>query len=319
MKHFLIKTSKFIIILIVVLFGVQYLVDSFLKSELVCDTTWSRVFKGTIDSDIAIIGNSRAQYHYNSKIISKSTGLSCYNLGLSGTPINIFDIRWQAYINRNRLPSTLIIDVDYNFLGTARGLFESDQYVPYVHENEYKKVAESIEKDFYLDYYLPCYKYKGHTIPILSKFRDVFNKNCDAFLNGYIVNNSNWDNQEWAIFENNRLQEVVDSKIFHDLYANGFNKLTSILEYSKQHNIKVLLVWSPQYIEVQKFKLNQRTYVDEFIKKIAAEYNVDYLNFSNNNLVFDTSNFYNHSHLNYKGASEFSKQIAKHLNHKATL
>ena len=104
-----------------------------------------------------------------------------------------------------------------------------------------------------------------------------------------------------------------DSVSFHDLYEDGFSKLSSILDFSKEKNIKVVLVWSPQYTEVQKFKENQRRYVDSLITDVANKYKLDYLNFSTNDLVNDKSNFYNHSHLNYKGASEFSLQIASYI------
>lgn len=299
-----------------VLYGIQYCIDSFLKSSLVCDPTWSKVFKGEIKTDIAVIGNSRAQFHYNPKIISEITGVSCYNLGLSGTPINIFDIRWKAFVNRNKLPSLLIIDVDYNFLGSAKGVYEKYQYIPYINTNEYTKIVKPIDENLFLEQYVPCFKYKGQTVPIISKISSAFSQNCDNFINGFNINNTIWDDNEWAIFKKKRLHEAVDSKKFHGLYADGFSKLSSILDFSKKNNIKVILVWSPQYIEVQKFKENQRRFVDSLINTLATKYKLDYINFSTSKLVYDKSNFYNHSHLNYTGASEFSKQIANYIKNK---
>lgn len=313
MKYFLIKVFKFSIIIIVFLYGIQFSVDSFLKSSLVCDPTWSKVFKGEIKSDIVIIGNSRAQFQYNPKIITEITGLACYNLGLSGTPINIFDIRWKAFVNRNKLPAILIIDVDYNFLGSATGIYEKHQYIPYVNEREYEIVASKIDNDLVLDQFVPCFKFRGLATAITAKFSSAFSQNCDNFINGYSINNNSWNDIDWFLFEKHRLHEIADSKKFHDLYEDGFSKLSSILDFSKEKNIKVVLVWSPQYTEVQKFKENQRRYVDSLITDVANKYKLDYLNFSTNDLVNDKSNFYNHSHLNYKGASEFSVQIASYI------
>lgn len=299
-----------------VFYIVQFCIDTILKSELICDTTWSEVFKGTLNKDIVIIGNSRAKFHYNPNVITEKTNLSCYNLGLSGTPINVFDIRWKSFVNRNTLPKSVIIDVDYNFLGTANGLFEKFQYLPYVNEAEYAQVTKTLDKDLIFDQYIPCFKYQGQVEPLIAKFKTMFDKDCLGYINGYRVNTSVWDENEWLQFKNKRFSEVSDPEGFDGLYKEGVKKLNGILQFCQQKDIKVTLIWSPQYIEMQKFKVNQRQYVDRLINTLAIKYKIDYLNFSNNAIVYDKANFYNHSHLNYKGALEFSKQVGDYLKNK---
>ncbi|WP_157614173.1 hypothetical protein, partial [Pseudotamlana agarivorans] len=116
--------------------------DYFLSKENVCNNnTWHKIFKGKLNTDIAIIGTSRAEVHYNTKIINNLTGLRTYNLGLSGTPYPIFKIRWRSYINRNKSPKILIIDIDALSLHNSNNLYDKFQYLPYFYSPEYQSVA----------------------------------------------------------------------------------------------------------------------------------------------------------------------------------
>ena len=54
------------------------------KSGLFYTTSYS-INKST--ADILIFGNSRANHHYNPKIIEEETGLTCYNTGRDGQSI----------------------------------------------------------------------------------------------------------------------------------------------------------------------------------------------------------------------------------------
>ncbi len=291
--------------------SLQFCLDSLLSSPRLCDNTWSTIFSGNLDTDIAILGNSRAEVHYNPNIITKITDLKSYNLGLSGTPLNILNIRWTSYINRNKKPKVLILDVDYNVLGTADGVYEKFQYLPYIKETEYSSVAKNIDESLTLDCYVPLYKYRGFGMEIYRQIKSMYLNNCNAIENGFKVNNNLWNNNEWNNFKANRVNEIEDTKTFIPLYENGITELKEILDYCSKNNILVFMIWSPQYYEVHNFKKNQRKYVDSLLMRVAKQYKIDYLNFSNDSLVYDKSNFYNHSHLNAKGSEAFSKKVGK--------
>ena len=312
MNTFIKNILKFIAIIVVVFFTIHLSLDYVLKNNKRCDNTWSKVFKGSIVTDIAIIGNSRAEAHYNTNIISDIIGLKCYNLGLSGTPINIYNIRWHAYINRNKLPKILILDVDYNFLGTANGLYEAFQYVPYVNELEYTRVVKQFDDDILFDQYIPLYKFRGNFNHLNHAFKSVFSKNCHI-INGFKINSSPWHHNEWENFKTNRLHEVASKETFIENYEAGFNQLKDILNFCNNNQIKVYMFWSPQYKEVQKFKENQRVYVDSSLVVLANTYKVNYINYSRNNICDNKLNFYNHSHLNFIGANKFSKMVANYI------
>jgi hypothetical protein len=313
LNKFIKKILWFFLIVIFVVCSLHISLDLVLKSEKSCNSTWTNLFIGNISTDIVIIGNSRAEAHYNPDVISKITGLECYNLGLSGTPINTYNIRWNTYINRNKLPKIAIIDVDYNFLGTTNGLYEKFQYLPYVNEVEYQNAVKEFDNDVFLDQYCPLYKYRGNFNPLIASIKSFFFNDCKTIINGFKVNRSDWDEDEWNTFKSKRINEVVDEKTFFKNYEKGFNQLDDLLKFCKQNKIEAYMFWSPQYKEVQKFKESQRIYVDSLLRVIANNYNFEYINYSNDKIVYNKSNFYNHSHLNFKGANTFSKSIGNYI------
>ncbi|WP_372757963.1 hypothetical protein [Mariniflexile sp.] len=289
-------------------FVIQFGLDRLLDNRFACNNIWYKIYHASLNTDIAILGNSRAQAHYNPEVITGATHLDSYNLGVSGTTLNILKIRWQSYINRNKLPKILIIDVDYNLLGTANTFFEKLQYLPYVNEEEYTNVAKQLDKNYLLEKYVPLYKYRGFEMGVYSQIKSLVKADCSNYINGFIINENKWDEQDWDTFETKRLNETVDAKYFNTMYENGVEELRTILKFFNKNNIQVHLIWSPQYYKVHAFKINQRQYVDSLLTKIAKDYKVNYVNFSNDSLVYSKANFYNHSHLNKHGADLFSKK-----------
>ena len=271
------------------------------------------MFEGQIDTDIAIIGNSRADSHYNSEVIYQNTNLRTFNLGESGSPINLVSAKWEAYLNRNPKPKLLIIDVDYNFLGTAKNLYTKWQYLPFYNQPEIKKLRKTLKANYYLDTYLPMFKYRAYQLKYLKELLAGTVKNCDGFRNGFVINKSSWKENDWKNF-NMRISKEKTHYIFSNVYDEGILNLKKIISNCSKENIEVCFVWSPQYKEVHSYNSYSRKKIDSVIKSISKENNIRYFNFDKDSLVFSKDNFYNHSHLNYNGANKFSKQIADSIN-----
>jgi hypothetical protein len=68
--------------------------DFYLKKDNSCNNnTWHKIYNGKLNSEIIILGTSRAESHYDTEVIRKITGLKTYNLGLSGTHYDLLKIR----------------------------------------------------------------------------------------------------------------------------------------------------------------------------------------------------------------------------------
>jgi hypothetical protein len=88
--------------------------------------------------------------------------------------------------------------------------------------------------------------------------------------------------------------------------------LKEIIALARFNNIKMILVYTPEYYENYALILNRKEIFDEY-RKIAKDYHVEFWDYSDTPLTHSTEYFYNSQHLNYKGATEFSKMFAAKL------
>ena len=315
MRKFIYKILKTVTLVYLILFVLQFAIDTLLGQENACNNnTWHKIFNGTLESDIVILGNSRAEAHYDTEIIANITNKKTYNLGQSGTPINILNIRWQSYINRNKLPEVLILDLDYTVLGTTNTIFEKFQYLPYIYKEEYINSASKIDTDNLLERYLPLYKYRGYETEIYKNIKGLSNTElCSNSVNGYIEHDKQWDNAAWESFKTKMKKDKENNNKNFEMYAEGITHLKAIIAFCKTNNIKVYFVWSPQYYEAYSYRLEYRKYLDSVLNKLSLKNNITYLNLSKDTLSFDKNNFYDKSHLNSKGARLFSEKVAEAL------
>ncbi|MDO5981673.1 hypothetical protein [Flavivirga spongiicola] len=287
--------------------------DIVLDNDAICDNVWHKIFNGKINSDIIIIGNSKAEAHYNPKIIENFTKHTAYNLGISGTPLNILKIRWQSYINNNKLPKLLIIDVDNNILGTSNSLFEKFQYLPYTSKKEYQDIVKYLDEDYYYEKIIPMYKYRGYEMQVFNKLKSIGDTNdCGHIYKGFKPHDKSWDKNNWALFSKRLLDK--DKVDFQSIYKKGIDELNEIIFFCKKNKIQICFIRSPQYYKVNDYKKERSIYVDNILSEIALKNNLEYLNFSKDSLTLDEANFYDKSHLNIEGANKFSNNIAIYIN-----
>ena len=314
MKNFLIKTIKKAIIIYIILFSIQFLIDELLDTENICgNNTWYQVFNNKIDADLIILGNSRAEVHYNPQIISNITKLKTYNLGVSGTPINILKIRWDSYINRNPKPKVLVLDLDLNVLGHSNDLFGKFQYLPYLNTSEYISVAKKIDKDFYYERFIPLYKYRGYETAVLKKIKSICDSSdCNNVKDGYVENDIKWIDKDWKNFKSKMLNSNQKKiKLNPEIYDEGLKILNEIIEQCKKEKIKIYFVWSPVYYESSSYLPSNKKYLDSLLNNIAQKEDIRYFNLISDSIAYSKSNFYNQSHLNKNGATLFSNKIAE--------
>ncbi|GLB52641.1 hypothetical protein NBRC110019_16810 [Neptunitalea chrysea] len=137
-------------------------IDFAIRENNVCDdNVWYEVFEGAINSEVVVFVNSRAVAHYDPCIIEDVSGFSCYNIGLSGTPLNLLKIRWDAYVNHNLPPKLLILDVDAIILGSGNKLFNKFEYLPYLNMPEYENVIGDIDSEFIYENTSLCINIEG--------------------------------------------------------------------------------------------------------------------------------------------------------------
>lgn len=313
MKRFCIKILKITILVYSILYALQFLIDYSLAKENICNNNiWYKIFNNKLETDIVVLGNSRAEAHYDPAIISSETKLKTYNLGLSGSPINILLIRWNSYLNRNTKPKIIILDLDNILIGTSNKLYQKFQYLPYYNKPEFRNIAKEFDKEYYFEKFIPIYKYRGYEMDIYNQVKSLYDdSNCEGSVNGYTEFDLEWIEKDWIAFEKKMNTSLENPNDNFNKYENGIKLLNGFLYRCKQNDIKVFLIWSPFYHESHSYKFREKNYLDSIFKNISKNYEYKYLNFSKDSIAFNKRYFYNHAHLNKKGATIFSKKIGQ--------
>ena len=90
------------------------------------------------------------------------------------------------------------------------------------------------------------------------------------------------------------------------------NRFNSFLTDCETNNIQVIFVYTPAYIEGQKFVTNRNEIISLF-QEIAIKHNILFLNYSDNSISKQKKYFYNALHLNKTGAELFTNELIKDL------
>ena len=293
--------------------GISYLLSQ-AKEEPGNFEVWSDVYKenSNANSDIAIHGSSRSWVHINPKIISDSLHLTSYNFGMDGHNLWLQYLRHLELLKNHKKPKIIIFSVDAFTLQKRPDLYQSNQYLPYMLWNEnIIKYTSSYVGYTATDYYIPLMRYAGQTEAVKSALKVLINRGqqTNYRTNGYRGIDEQWSSDFDKAKENLKYYEIkVD--------PNSAKLFENFIKQCKVKNIELIFVYTPEYIEGQKFVKNRKNIIDIY-QNLSEKYRVPFYNYSNDSICLDKSYFYNASHLNKKGSELFSKKFAHDLKSRA--
>lgn len=258
------------------------------------------------EADIMILGDSRAQHHYDTRILSDSVHLSCYNAGIDGSsiflPYSIIKIALKRYT-----PKIIIIEFGPSSLN----------YIA----QDYEKLS------ILLPYYKICPELKSLVLkkspweriklissiyPFNSLILNIlrFNTSLDAKrkweINGYIPIKDRQMNK--AMIK----PETVTSDL-PQIDPNKITVLQEIIKICKSRKIELYFINSPIFRSkpAPMLKISELTKQEiDTLKKMKANY-IDYSD--EPHFIGQMQFFADPIHLNEKGATLYSKLIGELL------
>lgn len=311
MRKFLLNILIFIIPIL--LSG--YFIDCFISHHLKKSNShaqkeypnWNAIMDGKLDAEIVVYGSSRAWVHFDPTIMEDSLHQSVYNLGMDGHTFNLQYLRHVLALKYNPKPKLIIQSVDIGTLNQGN-LYNSDQFLPYMLWNKlFYDYMSKYEGFSYFDYKIPLIRYYGKldALKITLKMIVSPKSNLIARVKGYEGQNKLWNNdfdKAKKTIKKYKVELDIPTLILFDNY----------LKECKEQHINVILVYSPYYIEGQKFIENQNQMINIY-KALAKKYAFTFLDFTNDDICFDKKYFYNSSHMNIKGAELFTKKLCKQI------
>ena len=273
-----------------------------------CIGTVNKIIYHETDTDIAIFGSSVALVHFNPKIIENYTNLTSYNYGLDGTTALQYSGLVNEYLTYSKSK--------YIIIASTIGEFKkrSEYYALYrflAHSNNpniYFSLAQINPSAAFRLRYLPFYEFtRADTRTLKIALEGLRNKpypsDETSSYNGYSPRETKWES-DFPDQRNTNLsffQEEIDSTVVSN-FKNMINNITNA-------NKKVILVFTPIYLNGQESVENIEE-IKSIYRNLADNNNVIFYDFTSSKICKNKDLFYNNTHLNAIGASEFSKEFA---------
>ncbi|MBL0144590.1 MAG: hypothetical protein IPP48_01315 [Chitinophagaceae bacterium] len=275
--------------------------NSFAQKEY---PTWNAIIDGKVNSSILIYGSSRAWVNINPTMIGDSLHQTVYNIGIDGHNFWLQKLRDTLLLKNNVKPKLIIQSLDMFTLQKREDLYNSNQFLPYMlYSNEIKNATNSYKGFSVVDYEIPLIRYYGNYEAMATACNMALNPNNNPVerIRGYQGQDISWN----ADFDRAKLT----MKNYHvKLDTNTVTLFEQYLKKSNENNIAIIFVYSPEYVEGQKFVDNREEIINIYTQ-LGKKYNIPFYDFSRDSISFKKDLFYNASHLNKTGAEVFTKKL----------
>ncbi|MGI8542088.1 MAG: hypothetical protein ACR2MD_01250 [Aridibacter sp.] len=268
---------------------------------------WTDLFQGKINADIIISGSSRAWWHYSPKVFEEDTKCSAYNLGMNGSTFYLQYYRYLTYLKYNKKPKVIIQNLDDFSLQKYEYIANQEQFLPYVDEETIINPVLTYKTLNKFELKIPFFRYIGEYKVIrvgLLEFFNIKHFTTDNYK-GFEGQKTTWNDEEIG-----RLKKFEKTKI--DLDSESVELFKLFLRETKRSEIKLVLVYSPFYIEGQSVYSNHNEMLSLY-RKLAEENGILFLDYSKHPISYRKELYHNAMHLNETGAELFSKDVAMKL------
>jgi hypothetical protein len=256
-------------------------------------------------ADLVVLGNSRAQHHYNPRIISKKTGFSSVNAGLNGG-YGVYLPTFQVdEISNNYKPKAIIVEIDPNALGFWKGNFDRlTVLLPFIDRYpnaiDYILLRDNYQK---VKLYSKSYRYNSliYNELMYSLFANKFNH-----VKSFIPISKKLSSKD-SIASVNKIRNMSSPT----MDINMELILKKLINIAKYKNIKLIFVNSPIYNNT----LNDNySIAGKKAIQIMNDNKISFWDYSNDTSFFNKYYlFSDRLHLNNKGAELYSNIIAERL------
>ncbi len=255
--------------------------------------------------DCLIIGSSRAESHFNTRIIDSIIGLNSFNAGLEGATMPFILGSLEAYLEHSDAPKYVILNLDiHSFSDNNDTIHRFPRYFPYLGN---KKLYECLSER---DHRFPWFK----NIPFYSLpyFSDRY---LDASARGYLSKPNEFDRSVYKGYAPvpAKMQQDVDTikyKPFSskppEIVKKSLDRIFYICETKKS---KLILVISPLYYKETQSIVNKDEIMD-WLNKGCAEADLQLMNYVSSEICQDKEFFADPNHLNKPGSESFSRSFS---------
>ena len=251
-----------------------------------------------VNSDVVIVGSSRAECHYNSKMLQESgLGGAVFNCGVDGS-LFYYQVAVVNCILDRYAPQLIIWDLQLEDLAKNVLTENLGLLYPYYWENSYiKNYLNELETELKFKIWLNAYRYNATGSRILRSLKLPES------------NNLGFDGHEAGDLSRS-IEPMMVKLGKKNLDENKIALLKQIIIRMQKKGSRLIIVHSPYF-----YQYNGTSSTTDILYSICRDYNISFINDSqlpefigNIDYVFDAS------HLNIKGANAFTELLSHQIN-----
>ena len=306
------KQLKWVLIFLFTVFIVAVLLDIYYSNQLKKMALfsgevqeWNQIKEGKTKADLAIFGSSRAFIQINPEILEKELNVNSYNFGLNGSKFKMQFYRFNLYLKHNPKPKFVVWNLDTFSFSHIDEVFQPNQYVPFMLWNcdLYTSLKEYKDTNSW-DFILPLYRYRDQDYwqdQIARAKKEEVHKDGLFRDEGFKSYDRKW-NVNWSKLEKKK----------SNFDFNVYPLLEELIKRCEKENIKLVFTIAPEYIKGQDYMLNRKEVISRY-QQTLDKYNLPLLDYSYDSISYQQKYFYNTTHMNFKGADAFTKQLSQDL------
>ncbi|NJC24918.1 hypothetical protein [Neolewinella antarctica] len=248
------------------------------------------------EADVLVFGSSRANHHYDTKLIEEQTNLSAYNTGRDGNFI-FYQTAVLKSVLKRYTPKQIVLDFTGTFAFNQSDYDRLSSLLPYYRGHEEMRDVILLKSKFErFKLWSDIYPYNS-LLTTIAVGNLEFNKrrenNVGAY-NGYVPMHGT---MQGSI-------ETVKTDTMYDIDDNKARVFEEFLLLTKEHKVPLLVVYSPvNYTYASDYSI-------ELCGRICAKHQIPFIDFSrSDDFVSKGDLFHDESHLNAAGAELFTEKI----------
>jgi hypothetical protein len=271
---------------------------------------WNAMVEGRLATDLIVVGSSRAMVDVDCEPLAARLGVSCFNVGLDGSNVNLQRPLFDTYVAHNVPPKILLLTVDVFEFKVDHEPYKPAQYLPYLDEPPLYDNLVSLDPEWRTIRYLPLYGFAIFGLDTMAdSVEGLFHRDRgkpDWRVRGWAARDWPWDGD----FE--KFAQAHPNGKDWPIEQGSVDALESILTTAERLHTRIVLAYLPEYVEVRRLWSNQETVFARF-HEIAQRHRIPFLDFSDDPVCASRSYFYNAEHLNQRGAELFSARLAERM------